>query len=244
MFLAAVKSKIDERNELSSTDRTSWTLIHDAANSDQEARTEFVERYLPVVRTYFGARWKGKPYIGDLEDAVQEVFLQCFQEGGALGRVDPERGSFSGFLYGVARRVAQAFETRKAKQLNRQGPGSFHPELMSIDETSLSHVFDRAWAMSVIHEAGDLNRARGAEEGGDRLQRVELLRLVFHEGKRIREIAATWNEEAKRVHWAYARARKDFLNAMCEVLMQRGYAKETIEAECKRVFTLLTGVTE
>ena len=36
-----------------------------------------------------------------------------------------------------------------------------------------------------------------------------------------------------------ARAREEFKDAMCDVLVQRGYPRESIEAECKRVFSLL-----
>jgi RNA polymerase sigma factor (sigma-70 family) len=240
MFLAAVKRKLEERKEQQPADHTSWTLIHGAAGCDQDARTLFVERYMPIVRTYLGARWRGKPYLVDLEDAVQEVFLQCFQDDGALERVDPARGSFSSFLYGVTRRVAQSFETKKARLLNRERPGSFHPDEMAIDETSLSLIFDRAWAMSIVREAGDSNRARAEAEGGDRLRRLELLRLRFHEGMPIREIAEMWEEDPKRVHWAYARAREEFKDALCEVLHHRGSAKASIDAECKHVFSLLS----
>ena len=126
------------------------------------------------------------------------------------------------------------------RQLNRQSPGSFHPDQIAIDETSLSEVFDKAWAMSVMREGGDLNKARAEQEGGDRLRRVELLRLRFQEGRPIRDIATLWSEDPKKVHWAYARAREEFKSALYDVLVQRGYAAESVEDECKRIFSLLT----
>ena len=238
-FLAAVNQNPSKWNQCNSAVRTSWTMIHGAARRDGDAADRFVERYETIVRAFFGARWHGKPYLGDLEDAVQDVFLQCLQSGGALERVDPALGTFSGFLYGVCRRVAQGFETRKARQMNRHCADSFHPEQPSADELSLSQAFDRAWAIGVMRESGDLNEARAAQEGGDRLRRVELLRLRFQEGKNIRDIAALWNEDPKRLHWAYARAREEFKDALSDVLVLRGYAQDTLAAECQRIFSLL-----
>ena len=56
-------------------DVTCWTLIESAADGDRAARDAFVERYLPVVRAYLGARWRDRVAGSELEDAVQEVFV-------------------------------------------------------------------------------------------------------------------------------------------------------------------------
>ena len=139
---------------------TCWTLIHDAAGGSAEARRAFVERYEVLIRRSLAARWQGTPcYLVDLDDAIQEVWLQSFQDDGARSRAEPGRGpSFRAFLLGVVRRVAQAFETRKARQLRRQNPATFHPEQLIADDTSMSNAFDRAWALSVIREALELYR--------------------------------------------------------------------------------------
>ena len=49
------------------------------------------------------------------EDAVQEVFVECFRRGGALEAVGAGRvPGFRAFLYGVIRNVARRFESRPA----------------------------------------------------------------------------------------------------------------------------------
>ena len=56
----------------------------------------------------------------------------------------------------------------------------------------------------------------------------------------IRDIAAKWGEETKRVHWAYARARKEFKDALREVLgLHEHCPADEIEEECNRIFDLL-----
>lgn len=216
---------------------TCWTLIHDAAAGNNEACQIFVERYGSLIRRSLAARWQYTAYLPELDDAVQEVWVHCFRENGALSRAQPGRGAnFRAFLLGVVRRVAQAFETKKARQLARQNPGTFHPEQLVADETSMSKAFDRAWALTVIREALELYQARAADTGGDCLRRFELLRLRFHEGLPIRDIARQWDEEAKRIHWAYARARQEFKTALKEVLgLHLSCSPEQLEQECNRL---------
>ena len=163
--------------------------------------------------------------------------MQCFETTGVLSRAQPGLGAnFRAFLLGVVRRVAQAFETRKARQLNRQSPATFHPDQLVADETSMSRAFDRAWAMSVIREALELYRVRATDTGGDCRRRFELLRLRFREGLPIRDIATKWGQDAKRVHWAYVRARQEFKTALKEVLgLHLSRSPEQLEEECNRL---------
>ena len=65
-------------------DITCWTLIRAAAAGQAAEREEFSRRYLAPVRAYLAARWRASPILGELDDAVQEVFVACFREGGAL----------------------------------------------------------------------------------------------------------------------------------------------------------------
>ncbi len=216
---------------------TCWTLIHDAAAGSSQACQTFVQRYESLIRGSLAARWQHTPYLVDLDDAVQEVWVHCFQDNGALSRAEPGRGAnFRAFLLGVVRRVAQAFETKMARQLRRQNPDTFHPEQLIADETSMSNAFDRAWAVSVIREALELYQVGATATGGDCLRRFELLRLRFHDGIPIRDIAKKWGEEAKRVHWAYARARQEFKTALTEVLgLHLSCSPEELEEECNRL---------
>lgn len=42
----------------------------------------FARTYLPLVRTFFMARWRGVQQAEDLEDGIQETFVECFREAG------------------------------------------------------------------------------------------------------------------------------------------------------------------
>jgi hypothetical protein len=68
---------------------TCWTVIRAAAAGSADDREELARRYLGVVRTYLAARWRGSALRPDLDDAVQEVFVACFKEGGAAGGGQP-----------------------------------------------------------------------------------------------------------------------------------------------------------
>ena len=67
---------------------TCWTLIHAAAQGRTAEREEFTRRYLLAVRAYLAARWRNSPMRREIDDGVQEVFVVCFKEGGALQRVE------------------------------------------------------------------------------------------------------------------------------------------------------------
>src|SRR5437660_55060 len=127
-------------------DSTCWTVIQGAAAGRAADREDFARRYTPVIRAYLAARWQASRYQQELEDGVQEVFLECFRQGGVLERADQAHaGGFRSFLYGVVRNVALRVEARLARQQRSEPPAGFDPENVAADEPSLSQVFDRAW---------------------------------------------------------------------------------------------------
>lgn len=217
------------------SESTCWTVILAAAAGSRADREELARRYLSVVRAYLGARWRGSVLRPELDDAVQEVFIQCFREGGAVevagaGRVP----SFRAFLYGVIRNVARRIENRHVRAT---GP---LPEI-ATDEASQSRLFDRAWAQAVMSEAAQLQRTRAEEHGGEAVQRVELLRLRFEENLPIRAIAERWGVDPAPLHHAYAIARKEFKAALLEVVAfhQPGSAVE-LEQEAASLLKALS----
>lgn len=221
---------------------TSWTLIEAAARGDGDARSSFSRRYLPVIRAYLGARWSGTPFVAELDDAVQEVFLDCFRQGGVLERADPQRqNGFRAFLHGVVKRAAQRIEVHRARDLARREAGeAIERDLLPGREESLSRVFDREWARAVMREAAELQSLRAREKGADALRRVDLLHLRFHEGLPIRDIARLWNAEPARLHHDYAQAREEFANALREVVgLLEHCPAESLDAECSRLMDLL-----
>jgi RNA polymerase sigma-70 factor (ECF subfamily) len=221
-------------------DSTYWTVIHAAARGDPVGREDFARRYDRPVRASLAARWAGGPHLQDVEDAVQEVFVKCFRQGGALERVEEGRpGGFRAFLYGLARNVARSFERRHAAE-RRRAEGPVEGDQLAADETSLSVVFDRSWARAVMQQAGRRQQELAEQAGEAALRRVELLRQRFQEGKPIREIAALWQADAEHLHREYARARREFHATLLEVVaFHHPGSPAEVERECRQLFELL-----
>jgi RNA polymerase sigma-70 factor (ECF subfamily) len=213
-------------------------MIGRAADGDAAARDDFARRYLPAVRAYLGARWNRSPLRDEVEDASQEVFVECFREGGALARLDPARaGGFRAFLYGVARNVARRVEERRARSAGRRAPA---PDLDEHEggADSPSRAFDREWARSVMREAAERHAALARVEGEAAMRRLEVLRLRFQEGLPIREIAARWGADPARLHHDYATARVEYRAALAAVVAEH-HPGADVEQEVRRLFDAL-----
>jgi len=220
---------------------TCWSLIEAARSGESAARSAFTHRYLPVVRAYLAARWRGSPLFAEIDDAVQEVFLACFRQGGALDSLDPSRGTgFRAYLFGIVRNIALHAETRRARDHDKRGDTTFDPETVAAREASLSRIFDREWARAVVREAADLQSRRARDAGAEARRRIELLRLRFQDGKPIRDIAVLWQADPVKLHHDYAQARKEFLAVLREVLgLHERCSAEQLKAECHRILELL-----
>ena len=228
------------------SNETCWTIVKSAASGDADARGVFATTYLPVIRAYLGARWKGSAWRAHTEDAIQDVFVDCFREDGALGRLDPERhNQFRTFLYGVVRNVALRYEERGAREKARQ-QAHLDGEEPPMVEAQLSQVFDRAWALALVKRAGDRQereaKARDNAEGDGRaMRRVELLRERFGNGRPIRDIAKLWDEDAAIVHREYARAREEFKEALkAEIRYHNPGGNVNVDKECAHLLSLLS----
>jgi hypothetical protein len=194
------------------SESTCWTVIRAAAAGSPADREELGRRYLGAVRAYLSARWRGSALRDYLDDATQEVFVECFRQGGAVEAAGAGRvPDFRAFLYGVIRNVARRFESPPACAA---GP---LPEI-AADDVSQSRLFDRTWAQAIMAEAARLQRQRAAESGPEAVQRVELLRLRFEENLPIRAIAELWATDAAPLHHAYALARQEFRAALLAVV--------------------------
>ena len=220
---------------------TCWTMIEAAAAGGPAEREEFARRYDPAIRAYLAARWRDSFRLGDLDDAAQEVFLECLKQGGVLDRAERGRpGGFRAFLFGTVRNVARRLETRRLRAREQQPPAEGGLDGVAADETSLSRVFDRAWARGLLREAARRHEERAAAQGEAARRRVELLRLRFHEGLPIREVARRWGAEPAALHHEYARARREFRAALLETVAFHHPGTPTeLEQECANLLTLL-----
>lgn len=211
-------------------------MIESARAGEAGAQDQFARLYAPVVRAYFSARWQAPPLRDEIDDGVQEVFIDCLRDDGALGRSDPAR-PFRPFLFGVARTVALRFEQRSGRRDDVTG---LDDKALEARETHLSVAFDRAFALQVMREASEVQQAHARDDGGVKQRRVELLELRFQRGLTIPEIAKLWNEDAARVHHMYSDARDDFRAALREVVARRcGVAPGDLERECDWMLDVL-----
>jgi RNA polymerase sigma factor (sigma-70 family) len=225
---------------MSNSNTTCWTMIEAAAEGSQPDRALFAKNYLPVVRAYLTARWRSGALRAMSDDAVQDVFVECFRSGGPLARADRDRdGGFRPFLFGVVRNIARRFEERQEKRLRKQQSG-IDLQVVASDESNHSQVFDRAWAKSMMRQAAERQAEFAEQTSQVAVRRVELLRLRFNEGMPIREIAKQWDVDASQLHHEYATARREFKNALLEVVSfhQPGSQAE-IEQECSQLLKLL-----
>jgi RNA polymerase sigma factor (sigma-70 family) len=218
----------------------SWSVIARAAAGDPAARSKFASTCLPVIRSFLDLRWRSTPLAHEVEDAVQEVFVECLRSQGVLSRADPSRGDISGLLYGVACNVAKRFEQHASERNGRaEGSVSAFADLPAR-EASLSVQFDRVWALAMVREAGELMRVRAARGTTGEQQRVELLKLRFAGGLPIREIATQWNVEPEVVHRSYRKAREEFRACLRDVLGELSLRPEGVrEEEIARILVLL-----
>ena len=202
---------------------TCWSLIRRASAGEDDGRRLFADRYEPFVRALLAARWRGSPRVVEIDDALQDVFVECFRSGGVLSRAGADRvPAFRAFLVGVVRNVARRIEGRRgplaftdaaAEDASTLAPGGF---ASAVDPPSRD--VERAWARALVGEARDLLEARSRQGDEGARRRVALLELRFQEGLPIREIARRWGADPVRLHREFARARSEFRAALFEVV--------------------------
>ena len=222
-------------------DVTCWTLIESAADGDRAARDAFVERYLPVVRAYLGARWRDRISGSELEDAVQEVFVECLKDEGVLVKNRVRRGAgFRAYLFGAVRNVALRAEEARARKIDAPKTDAFVADALPTGDETSSRVFDRAWAAAIVREAAETQLREARIEGPGALRRVELLRLVFQEERGIADIARDWDVPAESLHREYAKARSEFAAALKGVVAFHVTESDAaVERECRDLMALL-----
>jgi RNA polymerase sigma factor (sigma-70 family) len=218
---------------------TCWSLVGRAATGDREARSRFGRVYQPLVRSFLHARWRRSPLLDELDDALQETFVECFRPDGALARADSGQGDFRGYLFGIVRNVALRFEERHTKHAENNPVTSLLGEIEGREE-NLSKVFDREWARTLMRESGELMRARAALGGAAAQRLVELLELRMGANLPIRAIAARWTADVDAVHREYAKAREEFHTCLRQVVARHvTTTSEGLDAECQRLLALL-----
>jgi RNA polymerase sigma factor (sigma-70 family) len=214
-------------------------MIAAAGAGEGAARDRFVRAYDGVIRAYLAARWR-QPAHGDaVDDASQEVFVQCFKEGGALHRVAPGGPArFRSYLYAIVKHVADRIERRTAVRRTPQEDGLRALDDLAVDEATLSRVFDRAW-VGIVTRAAWLRMASRLDAGN--ADRLRVLDLRFQEGLTPAAIAARLGLDATSVYQHLRNAKRDFRAALIDVVAEQhpGATRAEVEARCLELTTLL-----
>ena len=218
---------------------TCWTVVRAASQGDRAARSAFGRIYAGTIRGFFNARWSGRILRTEIDDAVQEVFLECLKPDGVLDRATPERGDFRGLLFGVSRNVARRFEERASAR----GPlllddSAWLAELAS-DEAGQETLFDRDWAKTMMRQSRSRQRELALADGEAGLRRIELLERRFQDNEPIRNIAKRWGVPAQEVHQVYRMARDEFYRCLREVVGRHSRQGADLDSECHRLLSLL-----
>lgn len=220
---------------------TCWTLIEGAAGGDEVDRERFASRYGSVVRATLAARWRGSGRDADLEDAIQEVFLECFKEGGALQTAEPgRRGGFRGFLFGVVRNVAHRHDERRGRRREVTMDTGITPPGQDTGRGEMEKAFDRAWARQILRMAAEHQATMARRRGESAMRRVELLRLRFDDGLPMREIATRWDTTREKLKDDYDQARIEFERSLKDVVaFHLPGMQEEVDRECRNLLGLL-----
>jgi DNA-directed RNA polymerase specialized sigma24 family protein len=218
---------------------TCWTVLRAAADGDSAARSSFLRTYEATIRGFLAARWRGRMLSTEVDDATQDVLIECLKTDGVLARADADRGDFRGLLFGVARNIARRFEER-AQQRGRLRPeDSGWLRHVASDDPGQATLFDRGWARSLVRQAKKLHQARALLDGEAGRRRIELLERRFGDDEAIRHIAAAWGVPAQNVHNAYRKARTEFYRCLMEIVGAHAPDGADLDAECRRLLGLL-----
>jgi len=222
-------------------DETCWTVLRRAASGDAAARSTFSRSYATPIRQYLDHRWRGSPLSQGVDDAVQDVFVECLKPGGVLERADSVRGDFRGLLYAVVRNVARRFEERAAKRGIRSSAENVYLDELPAQAESLSRAFDRMWAHALLREAIVRHASSARKRGGEYRTRYRILRFRHHHGLPVREIAERIDEpDLDKLHNDYRRARREFRGFLCEVVAANtGAQGDALDRECRRLIDLV-----
>ncbi|MEK7473602.1 MAG: sigma-70 family RNA polymerase sigma factor [Patescibacteria group bacterium] len=149
------------------------------AKRDGEAFGAMIAKYQGVLRRYFRYRLSDHERA---EDLVQETFERAFR---ALSEFRSSNASYQTYLLRIAHNLL-------VSEYRRHEPPSL------VDASP-----ERAW-LDRLEARDEVDRAMRSLEERDR----EVLRLYYHDGYSVREIATQWNTSENAVKLRLSRARR------------------------------------
>jgi RNA polymerase sigma-70 factor (ECF subfamily) len=221
---------------------TAWDVIDAAAAGDQSARASFVEHYRPGIRKLLQARWINAADRENLDDAVQDVLVECLKTGGVLDKAEQRPTTdFRSFLKTVVRHVAGRYEYRRNRTRALHSDRTLNEGEHAAQPSTASRKLDRDWARELLRATAAEQARRAQQLGAAARLRVDILRLRFEAGKSMRDIAKVLELDPAYVHHQFAKAKQDFHRALLRVLKTRrpGADDVELERECRELIGLL-----
>lgn len=183
----------------------------------------------------------------DAEDLTQQFFTLLLARG-SLARLDPDRGSFRGFLKTALRRFAVDAERREAARAPRGGVRLFRFEEAEAlwrqvegrrAAASPEDAFDREWARSVLEQA--VARLREELEGRGKAADFALFRkyCLDPEGESLsyEELARERGCSVDDVRNALRAIRKRGREILEDLLRDYLFPGERLEDEIRFIFS-------
>ncbi|MFM1871718.1 MAG: hypothetical protein RL398_1140 [Planctomycetota bacterium] len=201
------------------TDGLPWMLVRAAAGGSAGALELLCERCRPLVERWLWFRWRHSPFVGLIEDATQEVFVECLRPDGALSHADPARSEhgFDAYLRGVVAHVAARVERRYARDFAHRRRLAVAAARADLPQHAVEAQMDRRWVRAVLARAlARLETPQFATKMAHSAR--EFLALHLEQGLPVREIARRWHLHAAQVHELRRRAMRRLKNAVLHVL--------------------------
>lgn len=228
---------------------TAWTTVLHAAGEgvqSQQALESLCQAYWYPLYAYL--RRRGQAHQ-DAEDAVQ-AFLAWLLESGTLGRADPSRGKFRGFLVAamqqfLARRheYDSAAKRRPARPLLSidSSDGARRFQLEPSHQVTPERQYEYAWALSIVERA--MQRLKGEWEQAGKQDRFEALKssLTGQSDESGRQVAQRLGLSEGAVRVAIHRLKQRYGELLREEVGQTLESPAEIDDELKYLLGALSG---
>jgi RNA polymerase sigma-70 factor (ECF subfamily) len=225
---------------------TCWSRVGRAGDpSDSQARealTELCRVYWFPVYAYIRRKGHDADRAADL---AQDFFTRLIEKG-TLAAADPVKGRFRAFLLADCAFFLADARDREAA-LKRGGGVRFVPidaegryRAEPVDDLTPEHLFDRAWALSLLAAVVDRLQAEFAAAG--KLDTFEALKLVLTDGPRsmpYAELARRLETTEGAVQVAVHRLRKRYKALVREQIAATLDDPGEVEDEIRDLFAAL-----
>lgn len=229
-------------------DSTPWSEVLAAGDEHHENNRQSLERlcvlYWPPLHKYVRRKVRDEHLAQDLTQSFFERLLT----GRSLRLADPARGRFRSFLI-------QAFEWhlsnefREGRAIKRGGDVRILPLDFSssgfdlADDASLSaeQLFDREWALTVLHQT--MNRLEEEQTNSERKPLFDVLKRYLTGGDQsggYTEVCSTLGIHEAAARMAVSRLRTRYRELLREEIFKTVASSQDVDDEIRHLFLAIS----